>query len=204
MKQFGAILIGLIVVAVGAVLVVPGFVDWNAYKPEITAAVEEQTGRKLTISGAIELQILPSPRLSVADVRLSNSVGASEPAMVRLDWMQVHVALRPLLSGTIKISSVTLMRPVISLERLADGSMNWMFAGSSSATTAVGAGDSGSPAPAAVSAMSLDGADVIDGTVIYRDSLGNRTHRIENVDATIVVQSFGVQFLTKGALTYQG
>jgi uncharacterized protein involved in outer membrane biogenesis len=204
LKQFGAILIGLIVVAVGAVLVVPGFVDWNAYKPEITAAVEEQTGRKLTISGGIELQILPSPRLSVADVRLSNSVGASEPAMVRLDWMQVHVALRPLLSGTIKISSVTLIRPVISLERLADGSVNWMFAGSSSAPTAVGAADSGSPALAAVAAMSLDGADVIDGTVIYHDSLGNRTHRIENVDATIVGQSLGGPFSAKGALTYQG
>jgi uncharacterized protein involved in outer membrane biogenesis len=76
LKQFGAIVIGLIIVAVGAVLVVPGFVDWNAYKLEITAAVEEQTGRKLTIGGAIEPEILPSPRLSVADARLSNSVGA--------------------------------------------------------------------------------------------------------------------------------
>jgi uncharacterized protein involved in outer membrane biogenesis len=126
--------------------------------------------------------------------------------MVWLDWMQVHVALWPLLSGTIQISSVTLIRPVISLERLANGSVNWMFAGSSSETAADGlhAVDFGPSAPGSGTAMSLEGADVIHGTVIYRDTLGNRTHRIENVDATIVVQSFGGQFLTKGALTYQG
>ncbi len=206
MKKFSAILIGLIVVAVGAVLVVPGFIDWNAYKPEITAAIEEQTGRKLTIGGAIELQILPSPRLSVADVRLSNSVGASEPDMVRLGSMQVHVALQPLLSGTIQISSVTLIRPVISLERLANGSVNWVFADPQSATTAAGgrAGASGFPALDAGTAISLDGADVIDGTVIYRDALGNRTYRIENVNATIVVSSLEGPFSAKGALAYQG
>jgi uncharacterized protein involved in outer membrane biogenesis len=206
LKKFFAILIGLIVVPVGVVLVVPSFVDWNAYKPEITAAVEEQTGRKLTIGGAIELQVLPSPRLSVADVRLSNSVGASEPDMVRLGSMQVHVALQPLLSGTIQILSVTLIRPVISLERLADGSVNWVFADPPSATTTAGAraGASGSPASDVGTAISLDGADVIDGTVIYRDTLGNRTHRIENVDATIVVSSLEGPFSAKGALTYQG
>ena len=206
MKKLAAILIGLLVVAVGAVLVVPGFVDWNAYKPEITAAVEEQTGRKLTIEGAIELQVLPSPRLSVANVRLSNSVGASEPDMVRLDSMQVHVALQPLLSGTIQISSVTLIRPVISLERLADGSVNWAFADALSATTAAGTrgGASGPAAPDAGTAISLDGADIINGTVIYRDALGNRTHRIENLDATIVASSLEGPFSAKGALTYQG
>ena len=58
------ILIGVAVVVVGlvaAVLVVPSFIDWNGYKPEIQAAAERATGRQLRLDGDIGLSVLPSP-----------------------------------------------------------------------------------------------------------------------------------------------
>ena len=82
-------IVALIVLAVGAVLIVPGFLDWNRYKPDIAAAVEQQTGRKLAIDGDIDLRILPSPRLSVAGVRLANLAGAADPDMVSLQALDM-------------------------------------------------------------------------------------------------------------------
>lgn len=205
MKKFAGVLIGLIVVAVIAILIGPSFVDWNSYKPEITAAVEEKTGRKLTIDGAIELQILPAPRLSVSNVRLSNPEGAVDPDMIRLDSLQVHVALGPLMSGVVQVSSVTLIRPVISLERFADGSGNWDFQKTAGAT---GGGDTeragdATPGGAGV-AVSLDGAEIIDGSVIFRDAAAATQHRIEDLDATIIASSLSGPFSAKGVLVYQG
>jgi uncharacterized protein involved in outer membrane biogenesis len=205
LKKFAVFLVGLIVVVLVAVLVGPSFVDWNAYKPEITAAVEEKTGRKLAIDGAIDLQILPSPRLSVANARLSNSEGAADPDMVRLDSLQVHVALRPLLSGTVRISSVTLIRPVISLERFADGSTNWEFPRLAASGDDAPAGQASDTADGGTSvAVSLDGAEIIDGSVVFRDAGATKVQRLGELNTTIVASSLVGPFLAKGGLVYQG
>ena len=204
MKKLVAFLVGLIVVAMIAVLIGPSFVDWNSYKPEITAAVEERTGRKLTIDGAIELQVLPSPRLSVSKVRLSNLGGAADPDMIRLDSLQIHVALGPLISGVVRIASVTLIRPVISLERFADGSVNWEFSDTKNAAGAGESGQASAPNSGAGVAVSLDGAEIIDGSVIFRDSGAAKTHRMEGLDATIIASSLSGPFSTRGGLVYQG
>ena len=61
MKKALYVVGGLVVLLIVAALVAPSFVDVNRYKPEITAAVKQATGRDLTIGGDIELTILPSP-----------------------------------------------------------------------------------------------------------------------------------------------
>lgn len=199
MKKFAAILLTLIVIVAVVVLVGPSFVDWNSYKPQISAAVEEQTGRRLNIGGAIELQILPSPRLSVADVSFSNPSGFAEPEMARLESLQVHVALRPLLTGTVQIASVTLIRPVISLERLADGTANWEIKQPSGGEIS-GSGSNGGTA----AAVSLDGADIIDGILEFRDAASGQVHRVEDLDAKIAASSLSGPFSANGSLIYQG
>lgn len=204
MKKLFGFLIGLIVVAVIAILVGPGFVDWNTYKPEITAAVEEKTGRKLAVDGAIELQILPSPRLSVAGVRLANLAGSTDSDMISLESLQVHVALGPLMSGEVKISSVTLIRPVISLERRADGGANWDFPNPTSASTSGEEGINSSSDASSNVDIRLDGAKIIDGSVIYRDAVSGEIHRIEDLDATIAATSLSGPFSAVGGLAYQG
>src|SRR3546814_9898283 len=96
------ILIGLgavVVVLLGAVLGVPGLIDWNGYKREIEAAAEQATGRDRRLEGDIGLSVLPSPSLSVEKVVFANIPGGSVPEMARLEALRVHVALLPLLTG---------------------------------------------------------------------------------------------------------
>ncbi len=209
MKKIIGVFVGLIVILGAAVLIGPSFVDWNAYKPEITAAVEEKTGRQLSIDGEIDLQILPAPRLSVATVRLSNREGGTDADMVKLDSLQVHVALGSLLGGSVQISSVTLIRPEISLERFADGSANWEFpalAGAPASTNGPSASASGGgsgPRDEGVD-LRLDGAEIIDGSVIFRDAGRGETHRIGDLDARIAASSLNGPFSIVGGATYQG
>ena len=72
MKKFAIGLAIVVVLLVGAVLVVPGFVNWNHYKPEIISAARDAVGRDLVVDGDISLSLLPAPALSVDGVRLAN------------------------------------------------------------------------------------------------------------------------------------
>lgn len=203
------LLIGLaaiVVVLVAAVLVVPSLIDWNGYKPEIQAAVRKATGRDIKLDGSIGLSVLPSPSLSVEKVSFANIEGGSTPDMVTLDSLRVHVALLPLLSGKVHVTSVTLVKPTIVLEKLADGRANWELgtgsaasAGSSSASTASG-GEEGGGAPA----VALDSATIEGGTILYKDAAAGSEQRIEGLNAKISAGGLQGPFEVSGSVSYQG
>src|SRR5690606_37698555 len=105
----------------------PSFVDWNAYRPQLVAAVKEATGRALAVDGGLDPSLLPSPELSAKGVRLASVPGASEPDTLRIRELEVRSALLPLLSGDVKVRSVRVIDPVVVLEELEDGRVNWAF-----------------------------------------------------------------------------
>ena len=153
---------GLIVLLVAAALIVPSVVDWNAYKPEITAEVRKATGRSLEIAGDLEFSVLPTPRLRVANARLSNAPGASAKNMLSLRELAVHVKLVPLLQGDIEVASVALIEPLIELEKLSDGTMNWVFARLSTSAPASPAAPSSTTSTGAAEPISAPPAFKLD------------------------------------------
>lgn len=200
------LLIGLVAVVVllaAAVLVVPSLIDWNGYKPEIRAAVKDATGRDLRLDGDIGLSVLPSPSLSVEKVSFANIAGGSTPEMARLESLRVHVALLPLLTGDVHVTSVTLVQPTIVLERLADGRANWDIAGGDAAAAPGGPGG-GSAAGGGGPAVALDSAIIEGGTVIYRDAVAGSEHRIEKLNATVSAGGLRGPFDVDGGFDYQG
>jgi len=106
MKKVLIAVVVVLIAAVAGVLIVPGFIDWNNYKGQITARVKSATGRDLVIGGDIKVSILPFPVLEVEDVRLSNLKGAAAKDMVRLKTLKVSIAFGPLLSGNIQVKSI--------------------------------------------------------------------------------------------------
>jgi uncharacterized protein involved in outer membrane biogenesis len=196
------ILIGLgvlVLLLVIAVAVGPRLVDWNAYKPRVIEAVQKATGRKLSIDGDISLSLLPSPTLSVGGVRLANLPGASAPDMAKLKSLDVSVALIPLVSGNIRVTKVTLIDPVVLLEKLPDGGMNWQFVpGSQAGATAGTMAAPGTPAPGGGSmpAISVDNFAIVNGTVIYR--AGGTEERIEALNAAVTARSLAGPFSATG------
>ena len=199
------LLVGLVVVALlaGAALVAPSFIDWNRYKPEIAARVQEATGRALTVEGGISARLLPSPALTAGAIRLANPAGAAAPDLVRLKGLSVGVALWPLLRGTVEVTGIVLDQPVIELETLVDGRETWDL------TPAAGKAAPGSPGPGrdeagAGPAIRFDSVAIRGGTVVWRDTAKGTVERFEAIDADLKAASLQGPADARGRLTWRG
>ena len=67
----------------------PRFLDVEAYKPALTEAVKQATGRELVIDGPLKLTLLPVPRVSARSVHFANAVGATGAQMIDVQWVIV-------------------------------------------------------------------------------------------------------------------
>lgn len=192
---------GLIVLLVGAALIVPSFIDWNAYKPEIAAEVRKATGRTLNISGTLEFAVLPTPRLKVTNARLSNAPGATAKHMLALRGLEVSVKLGSLVQGDIEIAGVELIDPLIELEKLADGRMNWELSPVAPRTAPAGPSSGGGSGS---SSFKLDLLRIKNGTIVYRDNSAGTVERIEGLTADISAASLAGPFRFDGGLAVRG
>ena len=190
----------LLVLVIAAILIGPGFVDWNSYKREITAKVEEATGRRLEILGDISLSLLP-PTLSAEGVRFANMAGGSAPNMAALDALNIRIAPWPLLQGNLRVERIALVNPTILLEISADGRSNWAFrdgaADPSDRATLRGRAESGLD-------ISFDKVSIENGTVIYRDARAGTERAVVNLDAEIAAETLRGPFRAAGSAVVGG
>jgi len=190
----------IIVLLIAAVFAAPSFVDWNSFKPEIQAEVQKATGRDLKVEGDIGLSILPVPSLSVDDVSLSNMPGASRPDMVSLDALRLSVDPLALLGGEVRVTSVSLVKPVIVLETDAEGRANWDLqpaegdTGAGGAETGSGSGDT---------AVAIERAVIEDGTLIYRDGVSGEEHRVDQINLEVSAGALQGPFEAEGTAAYK-
>lgn len=121
MKKFLVVLgvlVALLVLAGVAILVL---VDVNAHKPRIEAAVSDALGMEFRILGKVRLRLFPSASIALSDVRLRNR-GAD---LAAAETLRVGVKLRPLLDRQVVITELALEKPVIRIEKGADGKFNY-------------------------------------------------------------------------------
>ncbi|HYG90554.1 MAG TPA: AsmA family protein [Azospirillum sp.] len=198
MKKTLITLLIIVALLVAGVLVAPGLVDWNAYKDEIAQRIGAATGRTVEIKGDIKLSLLPGPMLSVRDARLANAPGAAEPDMVRLKELDVSVAFWPLLERKVTVESVTLVEPVLAIEVLPDGRLNWDLSAARN-----GAPDPGGRSGDGLgSAIRFDDVQIRGGTILYRDAAGH-AERVENVEARVVANSLSGPFQVQGTFAWR-
>jgi AsmA protein len=124
-------LIGLFVIAlIGVALLF----DPNDYKPEISAAVEEATGRTLTLEGDLELNIFPRLRIALGEAELSDAAGFGTEPFVSIQGARLQVGLLPLiLSQSLEIDEARLDGLILNLARDAQGQGNWESVGQAAA-----------------------------------------------------------------------
>lgn len=126
-----AALVAVLTIAVIGLVVFVATLDLNSYKPQIEAAVEEATGRDLTIEGDLDLAWTPRPTLTTETVHFANAGWGSRPDMATVGKLQVAVDVVPLLSGTLDVQRIALADVDVLLERNADGAANWQLEGGS-------------------------------------------------------------------------
>ncbi len=115
-------LVALVVVLILAVVL---FVDPNDYRDEIAARVEQQTGRKLNLSGDLKLSFFPWLALETGPASLSDAPGFGEEPFVSINEARISVRLLPLLRGKLEVGQVKLTGARIRLITDAQGRNNW-------------------------------------------------------------------------------
>jgi len=118
-----AILVVLPVAALGTALAI---VNPNDYKSQIAAAVQEATGRALTLDGPVRISRSLWPIIEVSGVRLANLPGGTRPDMAWAERIDAQVSLPALLWRRIEVSRLTLVGPNILFEQVG-GQPNWVF-----------------------------------------------------------------------------
>lgn len=131
------LLLGLAAIGIALVL----SLDWNRARPWINQRVSEATGRPFAIRGDLVLQWnnpetetgwrrwVPWPRLSAHDITLGNAEWSKTgPHLAEIKQLTFSLNPLSLLDHTIRIPTLELAGPVLSLERTADGKNNWTLA----------------------------------------------------------------------------
>jgi AsmA protein len=121
-----SVLLAIILLLVVAILAVPAFVDPNQFKPEISAAVKDSTGRDLTIDGDIKLSLFPWLGITTGALTLSNAQGFENKPFVTVTTSDISVQLLPLLlEKKIAINQIVLKGLALNLARNNQGLNNW-------------------------------------------------------------------------------
>jgi AsmA protein len=131
-KRFGSLKIIAIAVVllVAAIVAIPFVLDANQFKPELESKLSSALGREVQL-GQLKLSIL-SGSVKVDDIRIADNPDFSRSPFVDAKSLQVSIELKPLIfSKAIRISGITLKRPLIALIESKSGT--WNFSGLGSA-----------------------------------------------------------------------
>jgi len=218
MRKFLLILLGLVVVLIGAALIVPFLVPTDTYKQQIARQVESATGRRLTIDGPLKFTILPRLSLEATGVTLANPPGASTPDMVRLKTLQLNLGILPLLSGTLEIDRFVLVEPEIVLEVDAEGKPNWQFGTPTAEPTPqpeaqpetqpeakapAGGGVIDQASGGMLSEVKLGDIRIENGSLTYSDAQGG-SEQLSAINMTLLLPDLKSPLQAEGALDYKG
>lgn len=205
MKPTLPIVLGLVIVVPAAALVVPSFIDWNKYKPQIIEQVKSSAGYDIRIDGDIKLSVLPSPRLKIEGLSVAAPRG-QQPSLLNMKQANVSVELFPLISGDIKVDTVRLVSPDIRLEILPDGSNSWMSdkllidQNTTNEGGAAGASEGGSGGQN----IALDKLIIEDGRVSYLNRQAGSEQVVEKINIELKADTLSGPFDAQGSVSYAG
>lgn len=195
-------LVVLLVLLIGAIFIIPNFVDWNKYKPEISEAARDATGRDLVIAGDIDVGLSLGLELTVMvdGIQLSNPPLASEapederkdqgedaPAsagdMLRVKRLEATIPVLSLLSDTVRVDSIIVYEPILNLAIDAEGESNWRFEG------AAPDAEPDDSEPSRYSDVKFGETRIDDGKVNFDDATTGQAVRATDLNLEIMLES---------------
>ncbi len=206
-----------LLLCVVAIFVLPAvLLDKGDIKRRMSQAVFDATGRELSI-GDIGVSLLPTPRVTIDDVRLANWSKSAEPWMIEIPNVTVVVAPMDLLHGKVTARTVRLDTPRVVLEtRGGDG--NWEFLPSGKMPTPIaqapGYLDVASAlqqgpvaagfADAAGLALGFETIEVRDGQILFHDAGQESPLSLDQLKLDVIAQSMQGPFRLDASASAMG
>ncbi len=199
------VLLALAVLVVG-LIALPFLLPTSVYKEQIIEQTRLATGRTLKIDGDLKLSFFPTLGVEISKVSFANAPGGSEPQMATMDSMIVGAELWPLLAGSLKVTELKLVNPVIHLEIDKRGRGNWLFepvAPAEGASRAETVAPADAPAePASAGDLSFRDVVLTGGVLTYSDARSGTAQRVEAIDVTVKLPSLDEPMTFAGELTW--
>lgn len=117
----------IVVVLLVAIYAFLSLYDFNKFKPMLTQAVKEATGRELTLDGDITIELGLTPTILLEDVSFQNASWGSRPDLAKVKRMEIQVALLPLIRGDFEFVRLVTEEPVVIIETDSSGTSNFEF-----------------------------------------------------------------------------
>lgn len=192
---------GVLVVIVGGIsLAAPRILDQAKYKSLIQQKVTDATGYTVDWTGDIGLAVLPLPSVHLNNLVLSNG----SMKILTIKEADVRVALMPLLSKKIDITSVELNEPDVTLTVDKQGNSTWM---SRKLTEQAEGKDKPADAPvettsAASPEIALNELKITNGRLLFKNEQNGSSQLVENLNSTLRAESLTGPYAAKGDLAY--
>ncbi|MEZ5994531.1 MAG: AsmA family protein [Hyphomonadaceae bacterium] len=167
----GGALVALLLIGAGALAYLVLRLD---VRGEVERAVENATGRNLTIAGDVGVSYWPVLGLRAAEATLANGEGGRAPAFLTAREIDVGVEIWPLLHRQVVVRRLVLQDPRIALEVDQEGAPNWLLtpqrpAGSPGTAPPPAPGPANPPA-IDVARTSLRQIRIVDGEASFFDA----------------------------------
>jgi uncharacterized protein involved in outer membrane biogenesis len=110
------------------VVLVLAFMDWNWFKHPIERAASAKSGRTVTIAGDLKVHIWSwTPTVVINGLTLGNPPWEANRPMAKIERLEIHLKLLPLLKGDVILPRLALLRPDVYLHQDKSGRANWTF-----------------------------------------------------------------------------
>lgn len=194
----------VLVLLIVAVVALPFMLPASVYKEQIIEQARLATGRELKIDGSLSVSFFPTLGVEINKVRFQNVAGASEPDMATMETLVVGAELMPLLSGSLRVTELKLVNPVIHLEINKEGQGNWLFTPATDATPPAKGAPPPPPPPANAPPPDLSFRDVTltGGVLTYSDARTGTAQRVDGIDVSVKLPSLDEPMIVNGALTW--
>lgn len=166
--------LALVLVAVAAAGLAVVFIKPNDYKPQLIAAVKRATGRTLILQGDLVLSVFPRISIQAGPAELHDDVAFGPEPFVQIRTMRAHMALLPLLRGSVEVEEIALEGVRLKLVVTQTGQNNWDMR----------ADPAGASAPDAVTTTPLADGSASGGGRASRARIGIADLRLEDVVVT--------------------
>jgi len=106
-----------------AIVVMPPLVSMNRYKSRITQLLSESLGRPVRLS-SVELRLLPLPGFVLTDLTVEEDPAYGAEPVLHANTVTASIRLLSLLSGHVRIGTISVDEASLNVVRTADGKWN--------------------------------------------------------------------------------
>lgn len=190
----------LLVLLLGAIFIGPTLIPDETYRTRVQDQLRQELDRDVELQGEIFISTFPALKARVDGVRIANPDGFSSRDFMTLERLDARIKLLPLLTRRVEISRFILLRPVISLERRADGLTNWEFGDEEETPTPTDDGPFKRDGRYTNLDPNISAFQIVDGRLTYIDATTDTAFPARDINTFLSLPSLGQTLEIEGNL----